>query len=238
MVFCIDKLSPSTLIAKFIPVDGKPWMQHIMCCGFWAKNCYLVSKPSISCEEVDANVSSLQALSMFLIEQSPTLYGHSHPEHSTVRMLYRLAMECTEFETQQREDLVRVVDVICTNNEKLWKKVGASIANVPGTLEAKKIISRALEFNCSAKRKYLDEEDSDSSLEPLPSCSHKKTTAEDSDKHDDLEFIMSFRKNLIGRMNWLKVFDSSIAIQSKNEFTPDIKYAAYPLQVAYHLGFE
>ncbi|KAG0932457.1 hypothetical protein G6F32_011365 [Rhizopus arrhizus] len=127
MVFCIDKLSLSTLITKFITVDSKPWMQRIMCCDFWAKNCYLVSKPSLSCEEVDANVSSLQAPSMFLIEQSPTLYGHSHPEHST-----------------QREDLVRVVDVICTNNEKLWNKVGASLVNVPGTLEAKKIVSRAL----------------------------------------------------------------------------------------------
>ena len=81
---------------------------------------------------------------MFLIEQSPTLYGHSHPEHSTVRTLYRLAMECTEVESHQREDLVRVVDVICTNNEKLWNKVGASLVNVPGTLEAKKIVSRAL----------------------------------------------------------------------------------------------
>jgi hypothetical protein len=207
MVFCIDKLSPLTLITKFIPVDGKPWMQRIMYCDFWAKSCYLVSKPSLSCEEVYANVSSLQALSMFLIEQSPTLYGHSHPEHSTVRTLYRLAMECTEFETQQREDLVPVVDVICTNNEKLWHKVGASLVNVPGTLEAKKIVSRALEFNCSAKRKYLDVEDTGSSLEPLPSCSHKKTTVEDSGKHDDLEFIISFRKNLIDRMNWVRCLE-------------------------------
>jgi hypothetical protein len=71
MIFCIDKLSPLTFITRFIPVDGKSWMQRILCCDFWAKSYYLVSKPSLSCEEVDANVSSLQALSMFPIEQSP-----------------------------------------------------------------------------------------------------------------------------------------------------------------------
>ncbi|KAI9029695.1 hypothetical protein CLU79DRAFT_735533 [Phycomyces nitens] len=118
MVFCIDRLSPLTIITKFIPVDGKPWMHRILCSDFWAKNCYLLSKASLLCED-DANVSSLQALSMFLIEQSPTLYGHSHPEHPTVRTLYRLAMECTTFETGQSEDLVHVADVICTNNERL-----------------------------------------------------------------------------------------------------------------------
>ncbi|RCH98227.1 hypothetical protein CU097_002595, partial [Rhizopus azygosporus] len=118
MVFCIDKLSLLTLITKFIPVDGKPWMQRILCCDFWAKKCYLVSKSSLSCEEVDANISPLQALSMVLIEQSPTLYGHSLPEHSTVQTLYRLVMECTAYEAEQREDLAHVVGVICSNNKK------------------------------------------------------------------------------------------------------------------------
>ncbi|KAI9489846.1 hypothetical protein BDB00DRAFT_595366 [Zychaea mexicana] len=147
------------------------------------------------------------ALSMFLIEQSPTLYGHSHPEHSTVRTLYRLAMECIDMETVQKEDLVHVVDAICSNNEKLLHKVAASLENVSGSLKAKRIVSRALEFNHAAKRKYVDDDDSDSSLEPLPSCSVKKTAAEDSDKHDDLQFIISFRKKLVGKMNWVRCLE-------------------------------
>ncbi|KAI9365629.1 hypothetical protein BD770DRAFT_423547 [Pilaira anomala] len=84
------------ILIEFTPVDGKPWMQRILCCDFWAKSCYLVTKSSLlSNEEVDnGNISSLQALSMFLIEQSPTpCHGHSRPEHSTVRKLYRLAMQ-------------------------------------------------------------------------------------------------------------------------------------------------
>ncbi|ORX42596.1 hypothetical protein DM01DRAFT_1330056 [Hesseltinella vesiculosa] len=50
-----------------MPDDGKPWMHRILCCEFWAKNCYLVSESSLSCEEVDANVSPVKALTMFLI---------------------------------------------------------------------------------------------------------------------------------------------------------------------------
>ena len=177
-------------------------MQRILCCDFWAKSCYLVSKSSLLCEEVDTNVSSLHALSMFLIEQSPTLYGHSLPENSTIRTLYRLAMECIAIESEEREDLVRVVDVICTNNERLWHKVNSSLASVPGTLKAKNIVSHALEFNCLAKRKYLHAEDSDGTLEPLPSC-RKKMTKNDLENNSDLEFIINFRENLIGKMNWV-----------------------------------
>ncbi|CAO3695361.1 unnamed protein product [Rhizopus stolonifer] len=207
IVFCIDKLSPMTFSTKFIPVDGKPWMHRILSCDFWAKSCYLVSKSSLSCEKINTNISSLQALSMFLIEQSPTLYGHSRPEHSTIRTLYRLAMEHTAFETEQRENLTHVVNVICTDNERLWHKVDASLVNIPGTLKVKNIVSHALEFNCSAKRKYLDVEESDSTLEPLPSFSRKKTTAEDTGEHDDLEFIISFRKDQTGRMNWVRCLE-------------------------------
>ncbi|KAL0073110.1 hypothetical protein F4703DRAFT_1915147 [Phycomyces blakesleeanus] len=114
----------------------------------------------LSCEEVDANVSSLQALPMFLIEKSPTLYVHSRPEHSTVRTLCRLTAERPEFETEQRENLVHAVDFICTNNEKSWNKVDASLVDIPGTLKARKIVFHALEFNFSAKQKYSDMEGS------------------------------------------------------------------------------
>lgn len=186
LVFCIDKVSPSTLITKFKPVDVKPWMHSIKCCDFWAKSCYLVPKSTLSSEGSGANVSPLLALSTFLIEQSPTLYGHSHPDHPTIRMLYRLAKECIEHKTKKELELVDIVDVICSNNEKMLHKVEASLVNVPGTSKAKKIVSCALEFNRSAKRKYVTMEGSDSSLEPLPSCSLKETTTEVSNQQDIL----------------------------------------------------
>jgi hypothetical protein len=202
LIFCTDKLSPSTLITKFKPANNKPWMQSIICCDFWAKSCYLISKSTLSIEEPDVSISPLLALSTFLLEQSPTLYGHSYPHNPTIQMLYRLAKESIQVEGEKEQDFVDIVDVICSNNERLLHKVEDSLTNVPGTLKTKKIVSCALEFNRSAKRKYVTLEDTDSSLEPLPSCSLRKITSEDSSMQDDFEFITNYRKNNIGKMNW------------------------------------
>ncbi|KAI9025009.1 hypothetical protein CLU79DRAFT_699872, partial [Phycomyces nitens] len=38
----------------------------------------------------------LLELSMFFIQQSPTLYSHSQPNHLTIRMLHRLVKESIE----------------------------------------------------------------------------------------------------------------------------------------------
>lgn len=155
LVLCIDKVSPSTLITKFKPVDDNPWMQSAVCCDFWAKSCYLVSKSTLSSENPDTIISPLLTLLKFLVEQSPTLYGHSHPNHSTIRMLYYLAKKHIELETEKEQSFVDIVDVICSNNERLLRKVKASLVNIPGTSKAKNIVSCALKFNRSAKRKYV-----------------------------------------------------------------------------------
>ncbi|KAI9279139.1 hypothetical protein BY458DRAFT_432224, partial [Sporodiniella umbellata] len=123
-------------ITKFAPVDGKPWIECILYCNFWAKSCFLVTV------KLMGNISSLQTLPMFPIEQSPTLYEYSHAEHLTIGTLYQLAMECTSFEAKIKEDLEPVADAIYSNNENLWHRVDASFVNVPGTLKTKNIVSQ------------------------------------------------------------------------------------------------
>lgn len=177
-------------------------MQRVLNCEYWAKSFYFLSKLSLLCKEVDTNVSPLRALSMFLIEQSPTLYGHSLPENPTIQMLYRLAIEHMAIDFEERESLVRVVDVICTNNERLWHKMNSFLAGVPGMLQARNTVSRALDFNSLAKQKCLYSEDSDSTLESLLSRSRKKMTSNRLENNKDLEFIINFHKKLVGKMNW------------------------------------
>ncbi|KAG0162462.1 hypothetical protein DFQ30_001968, partial [Apophysomyces sp. BC1015] len=70
---------------------------------------------TLASEEPDTGASPLLALSTFLIEQSPTLYGHSYPDRATIRMLYRLAKECIELETEKKQSFVDIVDVICSH---------------------------------------------------------------------------------------------------------------------------
>lgn len=201
LIFCIDKLSPATFISKFKPIAEKPWMYALQSTEFWAKCCYIVSKTTISDTEPDTSASHLFALSTFLIEKSATLYGHSNPDHPTIQLLYRLAKKNIEVDIENEQNLVHVVDVICSNNEKLLRKVDDALLAVPETSKAKRLINRALEFNGSAKRKYVVTEDSDSSLEPLPR-KIQGTKMEDSSKQADVEFISSYRKKLVGKMNW------------------------------------
>lgn len=63
----------------------------------------------------------------------------------------------------------------------------ASLVNVPDTLKTNLIVTRALELNSTAKRKYIKVGNSDNSLKPLPSCNFKKPTAEVPGRQDDLE---------------------------------------------------
>ncbi|KAI9480301.1 MAG: hypothetical protein EXX96DRAFT_562020 [Benjaminiella poitrasii] len=173
VVFCIDKVC-STVINKFKPVHDKPWMHASASTDYWAKSCFLLSQRTLSCGENDNNVTPLRALSAFLIEQSPTLYGHSLPGHPTIRLLYRLSKDYIVLDQDKQCDVTDAIDVICSNNERILRKAEDSLHNVPGTSKTKKIISTALELNRSAKRKYVTDEELDFSLEPLPSCSHTK----------------------------------------------------------------
>ncbi|KAG1172456.1 hypothetical protein G6F70_005581 [Rhizopus microsporus] len=209
LVFCTDRVSPTSLMDDFQCPDRHPWMYMLKSCRFWAQDCYLLTKTTLANNGNNNNWSPLYALSTFIIEQSPTLYGHSNPEHPTIRMLYRLAKECINEKMESERHLSHVLDVVCTNNEKLLQKLEKSIADIPGTSKARRILSSAFEFNRSVKRKYVELEDSDSSLEPLPPnrtpsrvSSQMSFNMERSRQEDDLMFIINFRKNQTGKMNW------------------------------------
>ncbi|KAI8078911.1 uncharacterized protein BX664DRAFT_343052 [Halteromyces radiatus] len=44
--------------------------------------------------------------------------------------------------------------------------------------------------------------ESDSSLEPLPKLKRKAKETTHMEKQDDLEFVINYRRNLTGKMNW------------------------------------
>ncbi|ORZ15956.1 hypothetical protein BCR42DRAFT_416209 [Absidia repens] len=219
LVICIDKVTPSTLIEKFQYADDtKPWLSSLQSCDFWAKSCSLVSKSTLSRVDPDCDdLMPLQALSSFLIEQSPTLHGHSHPNNPIIRQLYTLAMKAVKSQHEHESDFGDVIDILCSNNQRLLEKASASLIGVSGTSKARHLIHRAIEFNTSVKRKY-ELVDSDSSLEPVPTLTfgqksnnssgnnnnnnNNNNSNNNSKKETNMEFIMEFKKNLIGRMNW------------------------------------
>ncbi|KAG2200911.1 hypothetical protein INT47_003146 [Mucor saturninus] len=87
------------------------------------KSCYLVSKSTLLSDESDTCNSPLLALSTFLLEQSPTLYGHSHPHDPTIQILYHIVKESIEVEGETEQGFVDIVDIICSNNERLLLRI-------------------------------------------------------------------------------------------------------------------
>ncbi|CEP13737.1 hypothetical protein [Parasitella parasitica] len=153
--------------------------------------------------EVDGNLRSLHALSLFLIEQSSTLYGHTYANYPTIQRLYHITKGCLENHAQQESNFAESIDVICSNNEKIVRKIERAIKDIPGTSKGKSLIKRGLEYNASVKRKFSTLDDSDSSLEPLPKHRFANTTTDTtSAKDDDFAFALNYKKELVGRMNW------------------------------------
>ncbi|KAI7891628.1 uncharacterized protein EV154DRAFT_507367 [Mucor mucedo] len=206
LIFCIDRVSPAQLATKFKTSDQKPWMASLETTDFWAKSCYIVSKLTLESDSSTSQLTPLQALASFLIEGSPTLHAHSHADNDTIKQLYQIAMTVSKSQVQSDNDLSNVVDIICFNNEKLLKKAHDALFGVTGTSKAKLAIERALVFNAAAKRKYCQNlnSDSDSSLEPLPKLKGKTSEIRGNRKQDDLEFVIGYKRDLIGKMDWKK----------------------------------
>jgi hypothetical protein len=204
LIVCTDRVSPTQLLKKFNPVSGKPWMSSLLATDFWARSCFIVSKLTLSTISPSDQLTPLQALSSFLTEASPTLYGHPFAKNRTIRQLYHIAMAISENQVECDTDVSNVVDIICYNNEKILMKADAALFGVSGSSKAKKLIGRGLDFNAAAKRKYCQNVDSesDSSLEQLLKLKGKTMETSQDQKQDDLEFVINYRKNLIGRMHW------------------------------------
>lgn len=126
--------------------------------------------------------------------------------------------------------------MICSSNEKIFGKAETATRAIPGASKARKLIKRGLQYNASAKRKYLSGKDSDSSLKPLPKHQFTDTTTESSYvKEDDFEFVLDYRQKLAGKMNWDYVLTIQITFSWRSTLsviytcTTDYKCLSQPL---------
>ncbi|KAG1192744.1 hypothetical protein G6F70_009171 [Rhizopus microsporus] len=192
LILCVDRVSPAHPMAKFKPIPEKPWMASLLSTDFWAQSYFIMSKQTLSNNTPPDQLTPLQALSSFLTEGSPTLYDHPYAENQTIQQLYQISMAISENQVECDKNISNVAD--------------AALFAVPGSSKAKNLIKRGLAFNVAAKRKYCQtvdsDSDSDSSLEPLPKLKGKAKETTRVENQDNLKFVISYRKNLIGKMNW------------------------------------
>ncbi|ORX44234.1 hypothetical protein DM01DRAFT_1312510 [Hesseltinella vesiculosa] len=212
VVFCIDKVSTSNVMNKFKPVEEKPWMYALDHCDFWAKKCFLLSERTLLGHPLDGDVPHLMALALFLVEQAPSLQGHSRRDHPTIRQLYLYAIDLCKEELDRKKLFVEVIDVVCNNNMRILDKAKAVLSSVPGTSEAERHISSGLEYNRQVKRKYVTINEDDIPLEPLPSGSLKEREWQNTnERDDDLKFIVQYRENHVGKWSWVKCLEEAHA---------------------------
>ncbi|KAI8393312.1 uncharacterized protein BYT42DRAFT_596262 [Radiomyces spectabilis] len=106
----------TVMVTKFKAMgDDHNCFHSIICCDFWAKSCHLISKTTMATTEVDGNLRSLHALSLFLIS---TLYGHTYANDPTIQRLYHIAKGCLENHARQESNFAESIDVICSKQRK------------------------------------------------------------------------------------------------------------------------
>ncbi|KAI9023497.1 hypothetical protein CLU79DRAFT_804045 [Phycomyces nitens] len=92
LVFGTNKISPVDLVLDFhMASEQKPWLLTIPSL-IWAKKRFLISKETIPDNDYHSYpMNPLFGLSLFLLEQQPSLHRHTYSEDPTVILLYQIA---------------------------------------------------------------------------------------------------------------------------------------------------
>lgn len=128
LIFCVDKVTPQALQDQFKSSADKPYLSSFPCV-VWATKCYLVSKQMPF--DVDTPLDPLYAISLFLSQQQPSLFRHSHPEDATIQLLYKITMDASIEDNNYKSNFIDTINVICSTNENILERAKNAIIVVP-----------------------------------------------------------------------------------------------------------
>lgn len=202
LIFGIGSSAKCSLVHFSPATKATPWM-HSMPCNIWAKSCNLISKETTSNLDNEAQpLDPLFALSLFLIEQQPSLYNHSHHNDPTIITLYKIAFSLLDSALNIESNFTSTLTTICSTNERLFQKLQEHVNDSP---KARKIVDKGIEYNAKLKRRYDDEDSSCSEELEYParlSLKLQTTTRSTNMSDSDFQFISKFKDSSKGRMNW------------------------------------
>ncbi|CAO3672167.1 unnamed protein product [Rhizopus stolonifer] len=208
LVICTGKMSPTSLLSKFIQVEGKPWLRSSVNSDYWAKDCYLASNQTLI--DSDASLTPLQALASFIVERAPSLFCHTHYDNPTIKQLYRLSYDFQNQIHTHDYNLIEAVNIVCSAQTSILEKAKISLKGAPGTSKTIRIIDRGLEYNARLKRKFSTATETDSSDESL-NIPRKllfgnatSSICSANTYESERAFLYNFRRSLEGRMDWNK----------------------------------
>lgn len=75
---------------------------------------------------------------------SSTLYEHTYTNDPAAHRLYLIAKNVLKRHEQHELKFTESLNVICSDNEKIFRKSEAAIKGIPGASKARKLIKRGL----------------------------------------------------------------------------------------------
>ncbi|KAG0162088.1 hypothetical protein DFQ30_003871, partial [Apophysomyces sp. BC1015] len=207
LVFGINKISPVSLILDFhVASEQKPWLLTIPSL-IWAKKCFIISKETIPDNDYHScPMNPLLGLSLFLLEQQPSLHRHTYSEDPTVILLYQIAFaELYPQETYQ-QNFQSAVETVCSTNKRLFQSILEKVKSKEPLNKIRRICQKGVQYNDEVKDKVADNSESSQSSveldfpEHLPMGPRSKRTYTMAD--EDIKFVESFKKEQSSRMNW------------------------------------
>lgn len=207
LVLGTKKISPVSLTLDFIKEsEQKPWLLTIPSL-IWAKKCFVISKETILDNNYYTNpMNPLLGLSLFLLEQQPSLHCHTYSEDSTIILLYQIAFAQLYPQETYQQNFQSAVETICLTNKRLFGNILDKVNSKEPLNKIRRICEKGIHYNDEVKVKTVDNSASSQSSdeldfpEPLPMGpqSKRKHTMID----EDIKFVESFKKEQNGRMNW------------------------------------
>ncbi|KAG0178549.1 hypothetical protein DFQ29_003299, partial [Apophysomyces sp. BC1021] len=123
-------------------------------------------------------------------------------------------MHAVESHHEFESNFVDLIDIVCSNNQSTLEKASKYLIGIAGTRKVRDLLCRGIDYNKSVKRKY-EQLDSDSSLEPTSVIPLSQEGQDRENKEQRMEFILQYKKNVVGKMNWNKCLQ---AAHQKNLF--------------------
>ncbi|KAL0095428.1 hypothetical protein J3Q64DRAFT_1713059 [Phycomyces blakesleeanus] len=183
LVLGAKKISPVSLILDFNKQsEQKPWLLTIPSL-IWARRCLIISKETIPDSIYYTNpLNPLLGLSLFLLEQQPSLHRHTYSEDPTIILLYQIAFAQLYPQETYQQNFQSAVETICSTNKRLFESILDKVNSKEPLNKIRRICEKGIHYNDEVKARIVDDSASSQSSdeldfpEPLPMGPQSKRT--------------------------------------------------------------
>ncbi|KAI7855635.1 hypothetical protein BDC45DRAFT_505519 [Circinella umbellata] len=134
----------------------------------WAEDCFLLNEYSIKQFTHENNLHPLVALTLFLTEQKQTLRDCPRNNDTTIRMLYRIAMNASDTQGSAMSELLNDYNDVCKESAMYLNEVTEAMKKDEFDQELRKRIIERVDEGLKVIQAYSKKHKSGNSKSPEP----------------------------------------------------------------------